>query len=417
MFEWTSPKECRAHYEKCRYRDRIDLLAGRLNALGYYKPGIPVRVREWLRFTKYCEDAGLDVPVSFHSPDVETYLRRRFPEGRQNRRFVRATLRIFIEADGQGNFSRRVRPPAKPMVAIFNEWVVPYLRFLREHRGLSDGTLCLNMYSLHEFTEFVNGKGISDLCSLSAHHIHDFCSNRGSRRPSTWLWCMSHVRCFLKYVFSHGGLQRDLSLAVGGAKHFRYARVPDVLTESDFDKLLSHINRSSPTGRRDYAVILLAARYGMRPSDIRQLRLDDIHWRDNYIAFRQSKMGKDVTLPLLAEISEALIDYLRAGRPSTLARNVFVRHLAPFEPFSSKDGLSDIMFRALRRAGLNRRPGSRGLYVLRHTLATRMLRAQIPMKTIGDVLGHATMNSTFVYTKVDVSALSSASLSIAEVLS
>jgi integrase len=154
----------------------------------------------------------------------------------------------------------------------------------------------------------------------------------------------------------------------------------------------------------------------MRPSDIRQLRLDDIRWRENYIAFRQSKTGKNVTLPLLAEVSEALIDYLRAGRPSTLVRNIFVRHEPPIEPYSSRSGFYNIMRRALHRAGLDRRRGSRGLYLLRHTLATRMLRAQIPMKTIGDVLGHTTMNSTFVYTKVDVSALCSASLSIAEVL-
>jgi integrase len=218
-------------------------------------------------------------------------------------------------------------------------------------------------------------------------------------------------------VFSHGGLQRDLSLAVGAAKYFRYARVPDVLTESDSDKLLSHIDRSSPTGRRDYAVILLAARYGMRPSDIRQLRLDDIHWRENYIAFRQSKTGKNVILPLLAEVSEALIDYLRAGRPSTPVRNIFVRHEPPIEPYSPKACFYKVMRRALHRAGLDRRRGSRGLYLFRHTLATRMLQAQIPMKTIGDVLGHATMNSTFVYTKVDVPALCYASLSIAEVLS
>jgi site-specific recombinase XerD len=330
---------------------------------------------------------------------------------------VRTALRIFIEADGQGNFTRRIHAPAKPTVEIFTEWVVPYLRFLREHRGLSEGTLRLNVYALHEFTEFVDKRGIRNLYGLNAHHIHDFCSDRGSRKPATWLWYMSNVRCFLNYVFSHGGLQHDLSLAVGGAKHFRYARVPDVLTESDFDKLLSRMDRSSPVGRRDSAIILLAAGYGMRPSDIRELRLDDIHWRGNYIAFRQSKTGKNVILPLLAEISEALIDYLRAGRPSTLVRNIFVRHEPPIEPYSSRFSFYNIMRRALHRAGLDRRRGLRGLYLLRHTLATRMLRAQIPMKTIGDVLGHATMNSTFVYTKVDVSALCSASLSIAEVLS
>jgi integrase len=154
----------------------------------------------------------------------------------------------------------------------------------------------------------------------------------------------------------------------------------------------------------------------MRPSDILRLRLDDIHWRERSIVYCQSKTGKPITLPLLPEISEALIDYLRSWRPPTKSRCIFVRHKVPFEPFASKDPLYWIMPEALRRAGIFKRPGSRGLYLFRHTLAARLLGAHVSIKTIGDILGHASAQSTFVYTKVDVSALRSASLSITEVL-
>ncbi len=173
---------------------------------------------------------------------------------------------------------------------------------------------------------------------------------------------------------------------------------------------------SSPVGLRDYAVLLLAARYGMRPSDIRRLRLDDLHWREGSIAFRQSKTGEPVTLPLLPDVADGLIQYLRAGRPSTTSRHIFVCHRPPFEAFGHPISLSSIMLRALRKAGLDQRPGLRGLSLLRHTLATRMLGAHVSVKTISDILGHASMESTFIYTKVDVAALRSASLSIAEVL-
>jgi integrase len=167
---------------------------------------------------------------------------------------------------------------------------------------------------------------------------------------------------------------------------------------------------------RDYAVLLLAARYGMRPSDILRLRLDDIHWREGSIIFHQSKTGKPVILPLLPDVSDALIKYLRKGRPSTTSRHIFVRHLVPFEAFAHVMSLYSIMRSALRKAGLDQRPGLRGFSLLRHTLATRMLGAHVSIKTIGDILGHTSTESTFIYTKVDVGALRSASLSIAEVL-
>jgi len=227
---------------------------------------------------------------------------------------------------------------------------------------------------------------------------------------------MGIIRRFLRYVFLREGLERDLSFAVVTAKSFRYSEIHDVLSESEVGKILGCVDRSNATGRRDYAILLLAARYGMRPSDIRKLRLDNIHWRQGQIAFRQSKTGRQLILPLLPEVSEALIDYLRDGRPSTHSRNIVVRHKAPFEPFVPENNLSRIMIKALKKAGMEQRQGARGLYLFRHSLATNMLGAAHPVKTIGDILGHVKTESTFGYMKVDLTHLRSASLSIEEVL-
>jgi site-specific recombinase XerD len=373
-------------------------------------------VREWLRFANYYDDAGMDIPSGIHAPEVEDYLRQRLPETSQNRRFVKIALRIFIEADEQGDFSRRVHAQPKPTTTLFSEWVIPYVRFLREHRGLAEGTLQQIIFALREFMEFVDKRDIRDLHSLNAKHIHDFCSNSASRKPVAWIRHVSSVRCFLRYAFSQGGLHGDLSLAAEGTKRYSHPGLPDVLSESELNEIISCMDRSNAVGRRDAAILLLAARYGMRPSDIRQLRLDDLRWREQQITFSQSKTGKSATLPLLPEVAEALIDYLRAGRPATPSRNIFVRHKAPFEPFAPRSDLARIMAKALRRAGLDQRRGARGLYLFRHTLATRMLCTNTPIKTIGDILGHTSTNSTFGYTKVDVAALRSAALSIAEVL-
>jgi integrase len=207
----------------------------------------------------------------------------------------------------------------------------------------------------------------------------------------------------------------DLSAAAISARRHRHRGVRDVLNDDDLARLLAAVDRSSAIGRRDYAVLMLAARYGLRPSDIRQLRLEDIRWRQGLISIRQAKTGRPLVLPLLPDVTAALIAYLRDGRPPTPARQLFIRHRAPFEPFVPANNLHAIMRTALHRAGLAARPGRRGLYLFRHTLATRLLAAECPIKTIGDVLGHVSSDTTMEYANIDLHGLRRVALSEAEV--
>ena len=417
MFDGMLSAKYLGWLQKSLYQDRIEFVAGTLIHLKYLEEVIVEHVHEWIRFTKYCGDRGIDVPFTIYAQDVGDYIRWRFPKGNPSRcRFIKASLRIFIEADAMGNFSRRIHALPPPTSALFQEWVPPYLDFLHQHRGVSEKTLRKNTFALSEFAEFISRINIQNLRDLTAHHIHDFCIHRGNRKAITWVSYMGIVRRFLKYVFLRDGLDQDLSFAVGTAKYFRHSGVHDVLTEPEIDKILGCADRLSSLGRRDYAILLLAARYGMRPSDIRKIRLEDIDWRRGQIVFLQSKTGRQLILPLLPEVSDAHIDYLRMGRPSTQTRNIFVRHIAPFEAFVANNNLSRIMIKALDRAGMGKRPGARGLYLFRHSLATNMLKADLPIKMIGDILGHASTDSTFGYMKVDLFHLRSASLSISEVL-
>jgi integrase len=190
-----------------------------------------------------------------------------------------------------------------------------------------------------------------------------------------------------------------------------------VLSQTEVDRVLAAVDRSTPLGRRDYAVLVLAARYGLRPCDIRQLTLDEIDWREARIDLRQAKTGRPLVLPLLPDVADALSAYLLDGRPASTNRTVFLRHCAPFEPFAAENNLSTIMRDALRRAGLADRPGRRrGLYLFRHTLATQLLAAGQPLKAIADVLGHASTQTTYGYTRVEVASLRSVAISAEEVI-
>ena len=183
----------------------------------------------------------------------------------------------------------------------------------------------------------------------------------------------------------------------------------------DIDRLLDAVDRSDATGKRDYAMLLLAARYGLRPSDIRSLLLDDIHWRTGEIAILQTKTGRPLELPLLADVEASLVDYIRDGRPKHDGRAVFLRHKPPIQPLCSSNNLWQVMERGLRAAGLDAVGPGRGMRMLRHSAATHLMRRGVSWETIAGILGHVSSETTRRYAHVDLESLRCVALEPAEV--
>ena len=157
---------------------------------------------------------------------------------------------------------------------------------------------------------------------------------------------------------------------------------------------------------RDFAILLLAARLGLRLGDIKQLSLDHLHWTTSTIEIVQHKTGKPLVLPLIEEVGTAIIDYLRAGRPPVEHRHLFTNLTPPFAPICERDRLNRVVAYWRKLAGIKfRTPQRQGLHSLRHTLATRLLGAQTPFPVISAVLGHASQATTFIYAKADVETL------------
>jgi integrase len=177
------------------------------------------------------------------------------------------------------------------------------------------------------------------------------------------------------------------------------------------ERLLKVVDRSSPRGKRDYAILLLASRLGLRLGDIRTLRLDDLKWDTAAIEIMQSKTRAPLCLPLTEEVGEALIDYLKSGRPQTAHRELFLRVQPPFTPFADDGHFYQIVKYWRELAGIRFRSKQHcGLHSLRHTLATQLLREHTPMHVISEILGHATTASTMIYAKADVESLRAAAL-------
>jgi site-specific recombinase XerD len=290
-----------------------------------------------------------------------------------------------------------------------------YIRFVCVHRNLAERTRNKREWQLARFSSFLDINGVHDITSIQPSQIRQFLLGLEGQKSATILTYGVTLRSFFRWAFLEKVLPMDFSSAAMSAPRYRQSAIRDVLGESEIEHILSAVDRSTAIGRRDFAVLLLAARYGLRPCDIRQLSLDDILWRKEMLTVHQSKTKRLLTLPLLRDVAHALSEYLQHARPVTQARQVFVRHRAPFEPFVPCNNLATIMQKALRCGGFADRTGRRGLYLFRHTLATRMLSAGCPMKSISDVLGHSSTETTMEYANVDLNALRTVAISEAEV--
>lgn len=411
FLNWFSDDD-RERYQASAHKLTIDHIGSSLVNLRYADEVIRQHLHEWLRFCVHLEETGISPLPAANSDLVQNYLAKRIAGLSASRaRFVRASVRIFSEADEKGKFRRRINsPPSTPI--WFIQGLTQYLQFVRVHRGLSEKTERKYRQKLSAFAHFLESCGIGQLGAITPQHIREFYENAGGMPRRSY---GSTLRAFFSWAAAQGWLSKSLGDAIPRPRQYRHVGLPDVLNQSDVERLLAAVDRSTPLGRRDYAILLLAARYGLRPSDIRQLTLDDIDWRGVRIDLRQVKTGRSLALPLLPEVAHALSAYLRDGRPASTNRVIFLRHCAPFEPFANENNLNAIMRKALRLAGLHDRSGRRGLYLLRHTLATQLLASGRPLKTISDLLGHASTQTTYVYTKVDLVGLRTVAIAEEEV--
>ena len=244
---------------------------------------------------------------------------------------------------------------------------------------------------------------------LTAQRIEDFfLSYAHSMGRSARHSMQSALRSFLRFCLHRGYIEHSMDHAVLTLRTYKLATVPRGLSDTEAQRVLQCIDRSSHVGRRDYAMVQLLYTYGVRGGQVRALRLEDIDWAHNQILFKTSKQGKDSRLPLTAEVGESLLDYLQNDRPPYGYPHVFLSCRAPYHPLPYSSSLSAIVERRIRAAGIEL--FSKGAHAFRHCFATRMLQKGHSLKEVADVLGHRHLGTTFIYTKVDFNALKQVAL-------
>jgi len=331
-------------------------------------------------------------------------------------RQLRAAMRILLEFQWHGCFQRRRSSSPTELPDVLARGLQEYERFCVEELRIRPRTMRGRRHCVTLFLTYLVSCGTSDLRAIGVETVSGFLTSRYHLQPRTLALLATDLRSFLRFLSMKGLVPAALVDRVPKVRVSYNTRIPEVWRVEEVAALLAAVDRGSPVGKRDYAILLLAARLGLRVGDIRDLRLEDLRWDEARIERSQSKTGTPVVLPLTAEIGEALIAYLRDGRPPTARREVFLRHQAPFEPFGRDNNLYHIITKYRCGAGIELPKKSRkGLHSLRHTVATRLLEAEVPLDTIAGVMGHLSPETTRIYLKVDLAALRSVALELEEV--
>ena len=275
--------------------------------------------------------------------------------------------------------------------------------YLTEERGLSQATL-LNYVPMVRrlLCECFRTRPIR-LDRLRAEDVTGFILRHSSSvAPKGAKVMVSALRCFFRFLRMRGDIVTDLAAAVPTVAYWRLSSLPQSLPAPQVERVLDCCDQSSPGGQRNYAILLLLARLGLRAGEVVHMSLDDIDWQAGELTVR-GKGGREERLPIPQDVGEALVEYLCHGRPPSPTRRVFIRMRAPRRGFANSVAICTIVSRALARAGLD--PPHKGAHLLRHSLATEMLRQGASLNEIGEILRHQQLTTTQIYAKVDVTAL------------
>ena len=286
-----------------------------------------------------------------------------------------------------------------------DDYLTRYLDFLKTSQGLAQATLVLRRLHVQPFLGFLGRSGaLAHFDELAPSLVHDYIVatskplTRASRKH-----LVSALRSFLRFAHVQGLINRSLVEAVPVILTRKLDRLPRTIPWEAVQKLLAMPNQATLIGKRDYAILQLVASYGLRIGQAIHLRTGDIDWQQELIHFPAEKGGKALSFPLLKEVAEALLGYLRQRGEAPSMPAVFLTVRGPLRPLGINNHLGSALKAYYERAGIQT-PFS-GAHPIRHAFATRLLEQGTPIKEIADLLGHRHIETTFLYTKVDVDRL------------
>lgn len=382
-----------------RFGPHLDRLASLFSEQGYSRQAGMQKMRLVASLSRWLEQERIEIE-QLDEEDITEFLTAQKKALRRQRQ-VRHTLAQVLQALRQLGIVRGPQPiePRNPTDRLLRD----YGRFLTQERGLGQASLDNYLPVARRLLANAFATKPIQVKRLSVGDVNRFIlREKSAYSPKRVQLTTSALRSFLGFLYLRGRLGAPLAASVPTVATWRLSELPQFLEPKQVQQILQSCDRNSPCGRRDYAALLLLARLGLRAGEVVHLSLEDINWSQGEVLIR-GKSAREDRLPLPPDVGRALVAYLQKDRPACSCRRLFIRMKAPHVGFSSSVAVCDIVRRALSRAHLE--PGHKGAHLLRHSLATQMLRGGASLTQIGQILRHQQPQTTEIYAKVDLAAL------------
>ncbi len=333
---------------------------------------------------------------------------RDYRELSQEEKAVVGSVNILIEFLGTGSvqFKKQQINLDGPIGTL----MIKYLSFKTEQR-LHKSTISKHECHLSRFLQFLKENKIDAITQVRLIHILDYLKSISTSTKASSHKSIQVLRGLFRYLHATQILETDFSIMIPRSNYKPQPKLPSTYSKEEVEKLIASVERSSFMGRRDYAILLLAARLGLRNSDIANIKFENLFWEKNMIRLFQYKTDKEIELPLLSEVGNAIIDYLKYSRQYSEEPYVFLTSRSPVKPLTIM-GITNIVGRAFAKSGINIKNRRHGPHALRHSLAQRLLEQQTMLPVISEVLGHENIESTRFYLRVDINSMRQCALDV-----
>lgn len=394
---------------KVTVKELINAVEQELIRNGYNSTTLKYYRRCWRKISAYFEgrdelyyshETAMDLVVSVCGEKLLDPQQKLSPSDTYLYRIVCSLTDFMEKGVVLRKYIRRMPYQGKPQSVAVLEGFSAYC----VEQALADSTQKNFRRTAERFMLYLDSREIP-LSSLDAGVAADYIRTLDGYAKKTMEITLCGLKSYMRFLYEGHYIQEYFADRLPKIMAPSKSRIPSVWKTEDLNKLLEAVERSSPTGKRDYAILLLVAKLGLRSIDVKRLTFECFRWDRKELCFTQSKTGVPVVLPLLPDVGWAVIDYIRNGRPDCGSEYVFLRHAAPIGPLTGENHLHATVRKYMKRAGIKREGNKSGLHSLRHTLATSLMERNVPVSEISDILGHTSPDSTTNYLKSSIEFL------------
>lgn len=364
----------------------------------------------WLFVKEYMESQKID----FISPEVcknfliNLYNGRNRSDLSVNEKYIEKAVSVLSEFIETGAIQKKKK--TTHLDGSIGVLMKDFLAFKESYRR-SKLTIDKIKSHMSRFNFWLSANGVSTIHEIKQMHIITFLKSLNPNKKALIHDTLMDLRGFFKYLYEKEIILVNMAPFIPKDNYVSQSMLPSYYTEEEIDKLLNVIDRGTTVGKRDYAILLIAARLGLRVSDIARLKFENLHWENSTIILRQYKTGKDLIFPLLPAIGNAILDYIQYGRPHSKEKNIFLLAISPFIPITSKS-ISTMVHRRFIDSNLNTGKRKHGAHALRHSLVKELLKNKQTLPVITEVLGHKNTKSTRHYIRIDTESLRQCALDV-----